>query len=113
MYEGLEQEDLTGKLVLVQPLHSARHMAVRSIRLDGMFMDEKVNQVPIRRPGPLVGIAEMNAGGVVTNGGLISPQSESQKSMSTPPPTNGSPDNLKYIDPSKVRLPRSLRILQR
>ena len=103
MYESLEQEDLSGKLVLVQPSQAARHMAVRSMRFDGMFMEEKVNHITIRRPGPLMGIAEAGThAGIITNGGLISPQSESQNSI-TPPPVNRSPDgNLKQIDPSKV-----------
>lgn len=105
MYDSLEHEDLSGKLVLVQPSLVARQMAVRTMFLDGMFMDERVHPIPIRRPGPLMGIAESGKNvGVITNGGLISPQSESQNSMPTPPPVNRSPDGgLKQIDPSKVR----------
>ena len=51
MYESLEQEDLTGKLVFVHPSHGARHMAVRSIHFDGMFMEEKMNHL---QKAPLV-----------------------------------------------------------
>ena len=113
MYELLEQESLAGKLVLVQPTHAAQNMAVRATHLPGMFM-EKMNHVPIRRPGPLIGLSDSSRGiGVVTNGGLISPQSESQKSMSTPPPSNGSPDGLKQIDPSKVCTLRRLTLFHR
>ncbi len=108
MYNSLEKEDFAGKLVLLQPpsdaSSSVRQMAVKSLQLDGLFMEERLNQLHGRRPGPLLGISEpaMNSN-VVTNGGLISPQSEGQGSMGpTPPPANRSPDNFKHIDPSKV-----------
>ncbi|RDX53944.1 hypothetical protein OH76DRAFT_1167444 [Lentinus brumalis] len=107
MYNSLEKEDFAGKLVLLQPpsdaSSSVRQMAVKSLQLDGLFMEERLNQLHGRRPGPLLGISEpaMNSN-VVTNGGLISPQSEGQGSMGpTPPPANRSPDNFKHIDPSK------------
>ena len=108
MYSGLEKEELAGKLVLLQPPNDAspavRQMAVRSLRLDGLFMEEKLTPFAVRRPVSLLGIAESALNpNVVTNGGLISPQSEGQGSMRpTPPPANRSPDNLKMIDPSKV-----------
>ncbi|KAH9943309.1 uncharacterized protein BXZ73DRAFT_97356 [Epithele typhae] len=104
MVDTLERDDLTGKLVLVQPPLVARHLAVRPIHLEGLFREEKMNAIPIRRPGPLIGLSEAGINvnmGVVTNGGLISPRSESQKSMPSPPPSHGSPDGLKQIDPSK------------
>ena len=107
MYNSLVEEDLAGKLVLIQCPHDSslavRQMAVRSIYLDGLFMEERIYPQPIGRPGPLIGLSEANMNGsVVTNGGLISPQSESQGSMPTPPPANRSPDSFKQIDPSKV-----------
>ncbi|KAI0832571.1 hypothetical protein BC628DRAFT_1347344 [Trametes gibbosa] len=104
MYDGLEKEDLVGKLVLMQPPNEmspdTRRMAARSLRFDGLFMSEKVTPWMTRRPGPLLGISDSSSG-VVTNGGLISPQSESQSSMSTPPPRNLSSEGRRAIDPTK------------
>ncbi|KAI0774414.1 hypothetical protein C8Q74DRAFT_1368893 [Fomes fomentarius] len=107
MYGNLEEEDLAGKLVLLQvPKDSSpavRHMAVRSIHLDGLFMEERLGPGPIA-PGPLTAYSDSNMGmgmGLVTNSGLISPQSESQGSMPTPPPAHRSPDHFKQVDPSK------------
>lgn len=112
MYGNLEEEDLAGKLVLLQvPKESSpavRHMAVRSIHLDGLFMEERLGPGPIARPGPLTAYSDSNMGmgmGLVTNSGLISPQSESQGSMPTPPPAHRSPDHFKQVDPSKVSTP--------
>ncbi|KAI0352980.1 hypothetical protein OH77DRAFT_1407962 [Trametes cingulata] len=105
MYEGIEKEDLTAKLVLMQPsteFSSAMlRMSARSIRFDSLFMTEKVTSPWMaRRPGPILGICGSNSS-VVTNGGLISPQSETQASMPTPPPQNQSPEYLRPIDPTK------------
>lgn len=105
MYDWLEKEDLVGKLVLMQPPNetspAVRRMSARTLRIDGLFMAEKVSPWVARRPGPLFGIAD-GTSSVVTNGGLISPQSESQSSMSTPPPRNLSSEGLRMIDPTKV-----------
>ncbi|KAI0720265.1 hypothetical protein C8T65DRAFT_8635 [Cerioporus squamosus] len=117
MYSSLEKEELVGKLVLLQPSSDAspavQQMAVKSLRIDGLFMEERLSQLSGRRPGPLFGISEpaLNPN-VVTNGGLISPQSEGQGSMGpTPPPANRSPDNLKLIDQSKPLHKRKSRFL--
>ncbi|KAM5534271.1 hypothetical protein V8D89_011999 [Ganoderma adspersum] len=104
MYDSLMQEDLAGKLVLLQPPVDqspfVRQMAVRRARFDGLFLEERLSPIPMRRPGPL-GISESNLHShVITNGGLISPQSETQTSIS-PPPMDRSPDGLRQIDPSK------------
>lgn len=105
MYDGLEKDDLVGKLVLMQPPNemspAVRRMSARTLRIDGLFMTEKVNPWAARRPGPLFGLAEGHSS-VVTNGGLISPQSESQSSGSTPPPRHSSSEGLRYIDATKV-----------
>ncbi|KAI9000874.1 hypothetical protein BD414DRAFT_15154 [Trametes punicea] len=102
-WDSLANEDLAGRLVLVQPPNNPfpamRRMPARSLRCDGLFVAERVNPWMSRRPGPLFGLSD-SALGVVTNGGLISPQSESQASMTTPPPQNLS-ERLKPIDPSK------------
>ncbi|EJF56603.1 hypothetical protein DICSQDRAFT_183737 [Dichomitus squalens LYAD-421 SS1] len=106
MYESLMQEDLAGKLVLLQPPMKptplVRQMAVRNIRFEGLFSEESLSPIPMRRPGPgLLGISESNLHPhVITNGGLISPQSETQGSIS-PPPANRTPEGFKHIDPSK------------
>ncbi|KAI9056541.1 hypothetical protein FKP32DRAFT_1682478 [Trametes sanguinea] len=104
MYDGLEKEDLASKLVLLQPpaelSPSMRRMSARSLRFDGLFMTERVNPWMSRRPGPLLGLAD-NSSGVVTNGGLISPQSESQASMTTPPPQAQTFGGPRAIDPTK------------
>ena len=60
-----------------------RHLPVPTISIDGLFMSGRPSYFQ-RRPGPL-GILN---GGVVTNGGLISPQSEMQMSAPTTPPMN-------------------------
>ena len=107
MYESLLQEDLTGKLVLLQPPMNptplVRQMAVRNIRFEGLFSEERICPIPVRRPGPgPLGISETNLHPhVITNGGLISPQSETQGSIS-PPPAHRTPEGFKHIDPSKV-----------
>lgn len=105
MYDGLEKDDLVGKLVLMQPPNevspAVRRMSARTLRIDGLFMMEKVNPWAARRPGPLFGLADGHSS-VVTNGGLISPQSESQSSGSTPPPRHSSSEGLRYIDATKV-----------
>ncbi|KAI0677403.1 hypothetical protein C8Q78DRAFT_1065958 [Trametes maxima] len=108
MCDDLEKEDLSGKLVVMQPPNelspTMRRISARSIRFDGLFMSERVTTWPPRRLAPLLGISDSNPG-VITNGGLISPQSESQGSLSTPPPhsqSSASSDYLKPIDPSKV-----------
>ncbi|KAI0650592.1 hypothetical protein C8Q79DRAFT_998404 [Trametes meyenii] len=109
MCDALEKQDLSEKLVVMQPPNelspTMRRISSRSIRFDGLFMSERVTVWPPRRPGPLLGISDSNPG-VVTNGGLISPQSESQGSLSTPPPhsqssASGSEYILKPIDPTK------------
>ena len=105
MHDSLMQEDLAGKLVLLQPpidqTPLVRQMAVRRACLDGLFQEERLSPIPTRRPGPL-GISESNLHPhVITNGGLISPQSETQTSIS-PPPADRSSDGLRQIDPSKV-----------
>ncbi|RPD67017.1 hypothetical protein L227DRAFT_11412 [Lentinus tigrinus ALCF2SS1-6] len=107
MYSSLEKEELVGKLVLVQPPSDAspaiRQMVAKSLQLDGLFMEERLTPLSARRPCPLLGLTEpaLNPN-VVTNGGLISPQSEGQGSMGpTPPPANRSPDHFRLIDPSK------------
>ncbi|KAL1944302.1 hypothetical protein VTO73DRAFT_3487 [Trametes versicolor] len=104
MYDGLEKDDLVGKLVLMQPPNemspAVRRMSARTLRIDGLFMTEKVNPWAARRPGPLFGLADGHSS-VVTNGGLISPQSESQSSGSTPPPRHSSSEGLRYIDATK------------
>ncbi|KAI0638328.1 hypothetical protein C8Q77DRAFT_1090587 [Trametes polyzona] len=105
MYDSLEKEDLVGKLVLMQPPQdtsfSMRRMSARSLHFDGLFMAEKVRPWMARRPGPLLGISDSNSS-VITNGGLISPQSsESQVSLPTPPPRNLSAEGLRTIDPTK------------
>ncbi|KAI0750948.1 hypothetical protein C8Q80DRAFT_1268254 [Daedaleopsis nitida] len=106
MYNSLEQEDLAGKLILLQPSNNPspamRQMGTRSLRLEGLFMEERLSPLPIARPGPLVGIPDacMGMNGVPSNG-LISPQSESQCSMPTPPPGNRTPENPRMVDPSK------------
>ncbi|KAI0775970.1 hypothetical protein BD413DRAFT_257475 [Trametes elegans] len=104
MYDSLEKEDLSGKLVLMQPpadlSPAMRRMSARFIRLDGLFLSERVSPWMNRRPGPLLGISD-NSSGVITNGGLISPQSETQTSVPTPPPSNQSSEQYRTIDPSK------------
>ncbi|KAH9850729.1 hypothetical protein C2E23DRAFT_887074 [Lenzites betulinus] len=104
MCDALEKENLVGKLVLMQPPNelspAMRRMAARSLRFEELFMSEKVTPWMLRRPGPLLGISDSSSG-VVTNGGLISPQSESQSSMSTPPPRNSSSEGPRFIDPTK------------
>lgn len=105
MYDALDKEDLVQKLVLMEPPSDSfpviHRMSARTTRFDGLFMAEKVTAWLARRPGPLLGISEASSG-VVTNGGLISPQSESQGSMYATPPPNGSSEYLKPIDPTKV-----------
>ncbi|KAI0375786.1 hypothetical protein BV20DRAFT_16171 [Pilatotrama ljubarskyi] len=104
MYEGLEQEDLAGKLVIMQPptefVSGMLRTSARSIRFDSLFMTEKASHWMSRRPGPILGISGSNPS-VVTNGGLISPQSETQASMPTPPPQTRSSEYLRTIDPTK------------
>ncbi|KAI0660844.1 hypothetical protein C8Q70DRAFT_747935 [Cubamyces menziesii] len=104
MYDALDKEDLVQKLVLMEPPSDSfpviHRMSARTTRFDGLFMAEKVTPWLARRPGPLLGISEASSG-VVTNGGLISPQSESQGSMYATPPPNGSSEYLKPIDPTK------------
>ena len=108
MYSSLEQEDLTGKLVFVHPPSYpspiVRQMAVRSVQSPDLFIKDILSPVATRRPGHLVGIPEPSVNSsVITNGGLISPQSESQVStLPSPPPVNRSPESLRHIDPTKV-----------
>ncbi|CDO76545.1 hypothetical protein BN946_scf184982.g4 [Trametes cinnabarina] len=102
MHNSLAKADLARKLVLLQPPAELSpvmyRMSARSLRFDGLFMKENVNPWMSRRPGPL--LADSSSG-VVTNGGLISPQSESQTSMITPPPQSHSFGGPRPIDPTK------------
>ncbi|OBZ76776.1 hypothetical protein A0H81_03973 [Grifola frondosa] len=92
----LEKEELLGKLVLMQgssePTEDIRQLPVPFMQVDGLFMSERPAYVP-RRPGPLIGLNNAN---VVTNGGLISPQSETQSTV--PTAARGVP---RPIDPTK------------
>ncbi|KAI0091897.1 hypothetical protein BDY19DRAFT_884720 [Irpex rosettiformis] len=101
---SLGQEELLGKLVLLQgsfePSAELHQLALPSIRVEGLFMSELPPGLARRAgtlpPGPLALPAPSTS--VTTNGGLISPQSETHPVASprvgiplhkqSPPPCN-------------------------
>ncbi|KAJ3550976.1 hypothetical protein NM688_g4956 [Phlebia brevispora] len=99
---SLGKEELLGKLVFLQgynePSAELLQLSLPSIRVDGLFLSDKPPQMPRRSgpPGPLAlpGVTST----VTTNGGLISPQSETHSITGPPhrPGTAGKP-----IDPTK------------
>ncbi|GBE79330.1 hypothetical protein SCP_0205280 [Sparassis crispa] len=97
-FKALESEELTGKLVIfqvgTQTAEEVQQFAVPSMQVDGLFMIREALQWQ-RRPGPipLTGLSST----VTTNGGLISPQSETQSSTTAPMRTACRP-----IDPTKA-----------
>lgn len=95
----LENEELLGKVVVLQgcdePPEEWRQLALPFMQTEGLFMTHKPFPSPQRRPGPvhLVGLNH----NVTTTGGLISPQSETEPSVSQSSQGPGKP-----IDPTKV-----------
>lgn len=102
---SLGQEELLGKLVLLQgsfePSAELHQLALPSIRVEGLFASD-LSPVLSKRSGPVPpGLLPLLApsNSVITNGGLISPQSETYSHLAGSPRvvTAGKP-----IDPSKV-----------
>lgn len=102
---SLAKEELLGKLVFLkgynEPSADLLQLALPSIQVDNLFLADKPAHIPRRSgpPGFLVfpGVTST----VTTNGGLISPQSETHSIIGPPhrPGTGGQP-----IDPTKVRI---------
>ena len=104
-FNSLSQEELLGKLVLLEgcwePSAELHQLALPSIRVGGLFASD-LSPILARRsgpipPGPLPLPAPSSS--VTTNGGLISPQSETYSYAGGSPRvrTAGKP-----IDPTKV-----------
>ncbi|KAI0693810.1 hypothetical protein BC835DRAFT_1352270 [Cytidiella melzeri] len=102
---SLGQEELLGKLVLLQgsaePSAELHQLALPSIRVEGLFASDLSPGV-IRRsgliaPGPLPLPAPSTS--VTTNGGLISPQSETYLHLAGSP--RGVGTAVRPIDPTK------------
>lgn len=95
----LDKERHLDKLVLVQSLHSSvAELAVLrlpTVMLDGVFADDTSPPTPVSMPSP-TGPLSINTSGVISNGGLLSPQS---------PMTLRLPGGLRPIDPTRVRAP--------
>lgn len=101
---SLAKEELLGKLVFLQGYNELSaemlQMALPSIQVDGLFLSEKPPSVPRRSgaPGPLA--FPSATGSITTNGGLISPQSET---YSITGHIHRAGTSGKPIDPTKVR----------
>ena len=102
---SLAKEELLGKLVFLQGYNEMSpemlQLTLPSIKVEGLFLADKPAHM-LRRPGPpgplvLPGVTST----VTTNGGLISPQSETHSIVGAPhrPGTAGQP-----IDPTKVSI---------
>lgn len=102
-YTSLNREELLGKLALlrgpVDPTDDVQGLAIPDISVQGLFELHKLPGVDSKRPGP-ISLPTPGLGSITTNGGLISPQSESHFSRTSEPsrPVGAG----KLIDPTKV-----------
>lgn len=105
----LGSEELLGKLVLLQGSNELcpelRQLSLPSIPVSGLFMSQKLPH-SIRPPGPIQ-LPPPGLGTVTTNGGLISPQSETHSTSTGTAPRGGG----KLIDPTKVSICHSNSVL--
>ena len=103
---ALGKEELLGKLVLLQGSHEPcpefRQLSLPSIPVTGLFMSQKLPHNP-KPPGP-IHLPPPGLGTVTTNGGLISPQSETHSTSTCSVSHTG---GGKLIDITKVSLSHS------
>ncbi|KAI0080637.1 hypothetical protein K474DRAFT_1614864 [Panus rudis PR-1116 ss-1] len=98
---ALRQDEVLGKLIFLRgpkdPSDNIQDLAIPTIHVDGLFELHQLPSVDKRpNPGP-ISLPPPGLGSVTTNGGLISPQSESQFSRSSHAPQGTG----KLIDPTK------------
>lgn len=103
-YAGLDRDQLLGKLALlrgpVDPVDDIQDLAIPVVSVQGLFELHKLPSIESTRPGP-ISLPAPGRGNIITNGGLISPQSESRFSRTSDTVRPGVTGKL--IDPTKVR----------
>ncbi|CAL1701468.1 unnamed protein product [Somion occarium] len=100
-FNSLNEEELMGKLALLKgpndPADDIQQLALPVIAVEDLFELHKLPSAD-KRPGP-ISLPPPGMGSITTNGGLISPQSESHFSRASDP--SKTTRNLKLIDATK------------